>query len=120
LPRSAISAGTTFSARWSVVTAADVIVTGGWCFGSFGSQIASPLLIPAMSPCAGLVEYTVELGAYAVFVLLAGDLFFDYKRQKRKVGLFDLVGVKEPSRSSYPYNPILAALCWGVATGRRA
>ena len=28
------------------------------------------------------------------------DLFFDYKRQKGKVGLFDLVDVKEPSRSS--------------------
>jgi len=27
------------------------------------------------------------------------DLFFDYKRQKGKVGLFDLVDVKEPSRS---------------------
>src|ERR1700724_1490278 len=49
-------------------------------------QIASPLLIPAMSPCAGLVEHTAELravgrrlplqlrdaGAGAVFVLLAG------------------------------------------------
>lgn len=28
------------------------------------------------------------------------DLFFDYKRQKGKVGLFDLVDVNEPSRSS--------------------
>ena len=28
------------------------------------------------------------------------DLFFDYKRQKGKVGLFHLVDVKEPSRSS--------------------
>jgi predicted nucleotidyltransferase len=28
------------------------------------------------------------------------DLFFDYKWQKGKVGLFDLVDVKEPSRSS--------------------
>jgi hypothetical protein len=28
------------------------------------------------------------------------DLLFDYKRQKGKVGLFDLVDVKEPSRSS--------------------
>jgi len=28
------------------------------------------------------------------------DLFFDYKGQKGKVGLFDLVDVKEPSRSS--------------------
>jgi hypothetical protein len=28
------------------------------------------------------------------------DLFFDYKRQKGKVGRFDLVDVKEPSRSS--------------------
>jgi hypothetical protein len=48
-------------------------------------QIGSPLLIPAMSPCAGLVEHTAELracgrrlpvqlrdaGAGAVFVLLA-------------------------------------------------
>ena len=34
------------------------------------------------------------------------DLFFDYKRQKGKVGLFDLVDVKEPSRSSSTMNTV--------------
>jgi hypothetical protein len=39
------------------------------------------------------------------------DLFFDYKRQKGKVGLFDLVDVKEPSRSSSTITRLLPPFC---------
>src|SRR3979411_2320114 len=45
------------------------------------------------------------------------DLFFDYKRQKGKVGLFDLVDVKEPSRSS---STMTRAFCQLSAAARLA
>jgi len=45
------------------------------------------------------------------------DLFFDYKRQKGKVGLFDLVDVKEPSRSS---STMTRAFCQLSAAARFA
>src|SRR5260370_25264013 len=45
------------------------------------------------------------------------DLFFDYERQKGKVGLFDLVDVKEPSRSS---STMTRAFCQLSAAARLA
>jgi Polymerase beta, Nucleotidyltransferase len=45
------------------------------------------------------------------------DMFFDYKRQKGKVGLFDLVDVKEPSRSS---STMTRAFCQLSAAARLA
>jgi hypothetical protein len=73
LPRPTISSGPVFASLFHAKT-------------GLGLQIARPLLIPAMSPRAGLVEHTAELravgrrlplqlrdaGAAAVFVLLAG------------------------------------------------
>jgi hypothetical protein len=43
------------------------------------------------------------------------DLFFDYKKQKGKVGLFDLVDVKEPSRSSSTMTRAFCQLSAGPA-----